>query len=235
MKNNQKQSPIYKFFRSFKNVFDSFWRFMIKPNKNNQISWWKFVVLIFIMLTIFARIIGILTGLSAERHGEESSLISVNDEYLVGSENSTSARSSSSSLSQSSTSSSSLTSSTSSSSGLTSSSSSSSITSPSSSLNDITELSADEFTSSFDLGQLETNKKYKITASLVSKDDWGMNADRTYYNIFISGADPDGKVGDFQLRTTKSVGESLKNTDSATLVLREGADSFVYVVSVVAQ
>lgn len=225
MKNNQKQSPIYKFFRSFKNVFDSFWRFMIKPNKNNQISWWKFVVLIFIMLTIFARIIGILTGLSAERHGEESSLISVNDEYLVGSENSTSARSSSSSL----------TSSTSSSSGLTSSSSSSSITSPSSSLNDITELSADEFTSSFDLGQLETNKKYKITASLVSKDDWGMNADRTYYNIFISGADPDGKVGDFQLRTTKSVGESLKNADSATLVLREGADSFVYVVSVVAQ
>ena len=225
MKNNQKQSPIYKFFRSFKNVFDSFWRFMIKPNKNNQISWWKFVVLIFIMLTIFARIIGILTGLSAERHGEESSLISVNDEYLVGSENSTSARSSSSSL----------TSSTSSSSGLTSSSSSSSITSPSSSLNDITELSADEFTSSFDLGQLETNKKYKIMASLVSKDDWGMNADRTYYNIFISGADPDGKVGDFQLRTTKSVGESLKNADSATLVLREGADSFVYVVSVVAQ
>lgn len=225
MKNNQKQSPIYKFFRSFKNVFDSFWRFMIKPNKNNQISWWKFVVLIFIMLTIFARIIGILTGLSAERHGEESSLISVNDEYLVGSENSTSARSSSSSL----------TSSTSSSSGLTSSSSSSSITSPSSSLNDITELSADEFTSSFDLGQLETNKKYKITASLVSKDDWGMNADRTYYNIFISGADPDGKVGDFQLRTTKSVGESLKNADSATLVLREGADSFVYVVSVVAK
>ena len=198
---------------------------MIKPNKNNQISWWKFVVLIFIMLTIFARIIGILTGLSAERHGEESSLISVNDEYLVGSENSTSARSSSSSL----------TSSTSSSSGLTSSSSSSSITSPSSSLNDITELSADEFTSSFDLGQLETNKKYKITASLVSKDDWGMNADRTYYNIFISGADPDGKVGDFQLRTTKSVGESLKNADSATLVLREGADSFVYVVSVVAK
>lgn len=208
---------------------------MIKPNKNNQISWWKFVVLVFVMLTIFARIIGILTGLSAERHGEESSLISVNDEYLVGSENSTSACSSSSSLSQSSTSSSSLTSSTSSSSGLTSSSSSSSITSPSSSLNDITELSADEFTSSFDLGQLETNKKYKITASLVSKDDWGMNADRTYYNIFISGADPDGKVGDFQLRTTKSVGESLKNADSATLVLREGADSFVYVVSVVAQ
>ena len=208
---------------------------MIKPNKNNQISWWKFVVLVFVMLTIFARIIGILTGLSAERHGEESSLISVNDEYLVGSENSTSARSSSSSLSQSSTSSSSLTSSTSSSSGLTSSSSSSSITSPSSSLNDITELSADEFTSSFDLGQLETNKKYKIMASLVSKDDWGMNADRTYYNIFISGADPDGKVGDFQLRTTKSVGESLKNADSATLVLREGADSFVYVVSVVAQ
>ena len=208
---------------------------MIKPNKNNQISWWKFVVLVFVMLTIFARIIGILTGLSAERHGEESSLISVNDEYLVGSENSTSARSSSSSLSQSSTSSSSLTSSTSSSSGLTSSSSSSSITSPSLSLNDITELSADEFTSSFDLGQLETNKKYKITASLVSKDDWGMNADRTYYNIFISGADPDGKVGDFQLRTTKSVGESLKNADSATLVLREGADSFVYVVSVVAQ
>ena len=235
MKNNQKQSLVYKFFRSFKKVLYCFWRFMIKPNKNNQISWWKFVVLIFIMLTIFARIIGILTGLSAERHGEESSLISVNDEYLVGSENSTSARSSSSSLSQSSTSSSSLTSSTSSSSGLTSSSSSSSITSPSSSLNDITELSADEFTSSFDLGQLETNKKYKITASLVSKDDWGMNADRTYYNIFISGADPDGKVGDFQLRTTKSVGESLKNADSATLVLREGTDSFVYVVSVVAQ
>ena len=235
MKNNQKQSLVYKFFRSLKKVLDYFWRFMIKPNKNNQISWWKFVVLIFIMLTIFARIIGILTGLSAERHGEESSLISVNDEYLVGSENSTSARSSSSSLSQSSTSSSSLTSSTSSSSGLTSSSSSSSITSPSSSLNDITELSADEFTSSFDLGQLETNKKYKITASLVSKDDWGMNADRTYYNIFISGADPDGKVGDFQLRTTKSVGESLKNADSATLVLREGADSFVYVVSVVAK
>lgn len=235
MKNNQKQSLVYKFFRSFKKVLYYFWRFMIKPNKNNQISWWKFVVLIFIMLTIFARIIGILTGLSAERHGEESSLISVNDEYLVGSENSTSARSSSSSLSQSSTSSSSLTSSTSSSSGLTSSSSSSSITSPSSSLNDITELSADEFTSSFDLGQLETNKKYKITASLVSKDDWGMNADRTYYNIFISGADPDGKVGDFQLRTTKSVGESLKNADSATLVLREGTDSFVYVVSVVAQ
>lgn len=215
MKNNQQQSLVYKFFRSFKKVLDYFWRFMIKPNKNNQISWWKFVVLIFIMLTIFVRIIGILTGLSAERHGEESSLISVNDEYLVGSENSTSARSSSSSL--------------------TSSSSSSSITSPSSSLNDITELSADEFTSSFDLGQLETNKKYKITASLVSKDDWGMNADRTYYNIFISGADPDGKVGDFQLRTTKSVGESLKNADSATLVLREGADSFVYVVSVVAQ
>ena len=235
MKNNQKQSLVYKFFRSFKKVLYCFWRFMIKPNKNNQISWWKFVVLIFIMLTIFARIIGILTGLSAERHGEESSLISVNDEYLVGSENSTSARSSSSSLSQSSTSSSSLTSSTSSSSGLTSSSSSSSITSPSSSLNDITELSADEFTSSFDLGQLETNKKYKITASLVSKDDWGMNADRTYYNIFISGADPDGKVGDFQLRTTKSVGESLKNADSATLVLREGTDSFVYVVSVVAK
>ena len=235
MKNNQKQSLVYKFFRSFKKVLDYFWRFMIKPNKNNQISWWKFVVLIFIMLTIFARIIGILTGLSAERHGKESSLISVNDEYLVGSENSTSARSSSSSLSQSSTSSSSLTSSTSSSSGLTSSSSSSSITSPSSSLNDITELSADEFTSSFDLGQLETNKKYKITASLVSKDDWGMNADRTYYNIFISGADPDGKVGDFQLRTTKSIGESLKNADSATLVLREGADSFVYVVSVVAK
>ena len=225
MKNNQKQSLVYKFFRSFKKVLDYFWRFMIKPNKDNQISWWKFVVLIFIMLTIFARIIGILTGLSAERHGEESSLISVNDEYLVGSENSTSAR----------TSSSSLTSSTSSSSGLTSSSSSSSITSPSSSLNDITELSADEFTSSFDLGQLETNKKYKITASLVSKDDWGMNADRTYYNIFISGADPDGKVGDFQLRTTKSVGESLKNADSATLVLREGTDNFVYVVSVVAQ
>lgn len=85
------------------------------------------------------------------------------------------------------------------------------------------------------MGQLETNKKYKITASLVSKDNWGMNADRTYYNIFISGADPDGKVGDFQLRTTKSVGESLKNADSATLVLREGTDSFVYVVSVVAQ
>lgn len=225
MKNNQKQSLVYKFFRSFKKVLDYFWRFMIKPNKDNQISWWKFVVLIFIMLTIFARIIGILTGLSAERHGEESSLISVNDEYLVGSENSTSAR----------TSSSSLTNSTSSSSGLTSSSSSSSITSPSSSLNDITELSADEFTSSFDLGQLETNKKYKITASLVSKDNWGMNADRTYYNIFISGADPDGKVGDFQLRTTKSIGESLKNADSATLVLREGADSFVYVVSVVAK
>ena len=225
MKNNQKQSLVYMFFRSFKKVLDYFWRFMIKPNKDNQISWWKFVVLIFIMLTIFARIIGILTGLSAERHGEESSLISVNDEYLVGSENSTSAR----------TSSSSLTSSTSSSSGLTSSSSSSSITSPSSSLNDITELSADEFTSSFDLGQLETNKKYKITASLVSKDNWGMNADRTYYNIFISGADPDGKVGDFQLRTTKSIGESLKNADSATLVLREGADSFVYVVSVVAK
>ena len=225
MKNNQKQSPIYKFFRSFKNVFDSFWRFMIKPNKNNQISWWKFVVLIFIMLTIFARIIGILTGLSAERHGEESSLISVNDEYLVGSENSTTSRSSSSSLISSSSSSSSLT----------SSSSSSSITSSSSSLNDITELSADEFTSSFDMGQLETNKKYKITASLVSKDNWGMNADRTYYNIFISGADPDGKVRDFQLRTTKSVGESLKNADSATLVLREGTDSFVYVVSVVAQ
>lgn len=225
MKNNQKQSPIYKFFRLFKNVFDSFWRFMIKPNKNNQISWWKFVVLIFIMLTIFARIIGILTGLSGARHGEESSLISVNDEYLVGSENSITARSSSSSLISSSGSSSSSM----------SSSSSSSITSSSSSLNDITELSADEFTSSFDMGQLETNKKYKITASLVSKDDWGMNADRTYYNIFISGADPDGKVGDFQLRTTKSVGESLKNTDSATLVLREGADSFVYVVSVVAQ
>ena len=225
MKNNQKQSPIYKFFRSFKNVFDSFWRFMIKPNKNNQISWWKFVVLIFIMLTIFARIIGILTGLSAERHGEESSLISVNDEYLVGSENSTTARSSSSGLISSSSSSSSST----------SSSSSSSIMSSSSSLNDITELSADEFTSSFDMGQLETNKKYKITASLVSKDNWGMNGDRTYYNIFISGADPDGKVGDFQLRTTKSVGESLKNADSATLVLREGADSFVYVVSVVAQ
>ena len=215
MKNNQKQSPIYKFFRSFKNVFDSFWRFMIKPNKNNQISWWKFVVLIFVMLTIFARIIGILTGLSGARHGEESSLISVNDEYLVGSENSTTARSSSS--------------------GLISSSSSSSIMSSSSSLNDITELSADEFTSSFDMGQLETNKKYKITASLVSKDNWGMNGDRTYYNIFISGADPDGKVGDFQLRTTKSVGESLKNADSATLVLREGTDSFVYVVSVVAQ
>ncbi|MBS7057191.1 MAG: hypothetical protein KH103_08470 [Streptococcus salivarius] len=225
MKNNQKQSPIYKFFRSFKNVFDSFWRFMIKPNKNNQISWWKFVVLIFVMLTIFARIIGILTGLSGVRHGEESSLISVNDEYLVGSENSTTSRSSSSSLISSSSSSSSLT----------SSSSSSSITSSSSSLNDITELSADEFTSSFDMGQLETNKKYKITASLVSKDNWGMNADRTYYNIFISGADPDGKVRDFQLRTTKSVGESLKNADSATLVLREGTDSFVYVVSVVAQ
>ena len=225
MKNNQKQSPIYKFFRSFKNVFDSFWRFMIKPNKNNQISWWKFVVLIFVMLTIFARIIGILTGLSGARHGEESSLITVNDEYLVGSENSTTSRSSSSSLISSSSSSSSST----------SSSSSSSITSSSSSLNDITELSADEFTSSFDMGQLETNKKYKITASLVSKDNWGMNADRTYYNIFISGADPDGKVGDFQLRTTKSVGESLKNADSATLVLREGTDSFVYVVSVVAQ
>lgn len=225
MKNNQKQSPIYKFFRSFKNVFDSFWRFMIKPNKNNQISWWKFVVLIFVMLTIFARIIGILTGLSGARHGGESSLISVNDEYLVGSENSTTARSSSSSLISSSSSFSSST----------SSSSSSSITSSSSSLNDITELSADEFTSSFDMGQLETNKKYKITASLVSKDNWGMNGDRTYYNIFISGADPDGKVGDFQLRTTKSVGESLKNADSATLVLREGTDSFVYVVSVVAQ
>ena len=225
MKNNQKQSPIYKFFRSFKNVFDSFWRFMIKPNKNNQISWWKFVILIFVMLTIFARIIGILTGLSGARHGEESSLISVNDEYLVGSENSTTARSSSSGLISSSSSSSSST----------SSSSSSSITSSSSSLNDITELSADEFTSSFDMGQLETNKKYKITASLVSKDNWGMNGDRTYYNIFISGADPDGKVGDFQLRTTKSVGESLKNADSATLVLREGTDSFVYVVSVVAQ
>ena len=225
MKNNQKQSPIYKFFRSFKNVFDSFWRFMIKPNKNNQISWWKFVVLIFVMLTIFARIIGILTGLSGARHGEESSLISVNDEYLVGSENSTTSRSSSSSLISSSSSSSSST----------SSSSSSSIMSSSSSLNDITELSADEFTSSFDMGQLETNKKYKITASLVSKDNWGMNGDRTYYNIFISGADPDGKVGDFQLRTTKSVGESLKNADSATLVLREGTDSFVYVVSVVAQ
>ena len=225
MKNNQKQSPIYKFFRSFKNVFDSFWRFMIKPNKNNQISWWKFVVLIFVMLTIFARIIGILTGLSGARHGEESSLISVNDEYLVGSENSTTARSSSSGLISSSSSSSSST----------SSSSSSSIMSSSSSLNDITELSADEFTSSFDMGQLETNKKYKITASLVSKDNWGMNGDRTYYNIFISGADPDGKVGDFQLRTTKSVGESLKNVDSATLVLREGTDSFVYVVSVVAQ
>ncbi|MBK5069819.1 MULTISPECIES: hypothetical protein [Streptococcus] len=225
MKNNQKQSPIYKFFRSFKNVFDSFWRFMIKPNKNNQISWWKFVVLIFVMLTIFARIIGILTGLSGARHGEESSLISVNDEYLVGSENSTTARSSSSGLISSSSSSSSST----------SSSSSSSIMSSSSSLNDITELSADEFTSSFDMGQLETNKKYKITASLVSKDNWGMNGDRTYYNIFISGADPDGKVGDFQLRTTKSVGESLKNADSATLVLREGTDSFVYVVSVVAQ
>ena len=225
MKNKQKQSPIYKFFRSFKNVFDSFWRFMIKPNKNNQISWWKFVILIFVMLTIFARIIGILTGLSGARHGEESSLISVNDEYLVGSENSTTARSSSSSLISSSSSSSSST----------SSSSSSSITSSSSSLNDITELSADEFTSSFDMGQLETNKKYKITASLVSKDNWGMNGDRTYYNIFISGADPDGKVGDFQLRTTKSVGESLKNADSATLVLREGTDSFVYVVSVVAQ
>ncbi|MFR3500625.1 MAG: hypothetical protein ACLTSQ_02705, partial [Streptococcus thermophilus] len=222
MKNNQKQSPIYKFFRSFKNVFDSFWRFMIKPNKNNQISWWKFVVLIFVMLTIFARIIGILTGLSGARHGEESSLISVNDEYLVGSENSTTARSSSSGLISSSSSSSSST----------SSSSSSSIMSSSSSLNDITELSADEFTSSFDMGQLETNKKYKITASLVSKDNWGMNGDRTYYNIFISGADPDGKVGDFQLRTTKSVGESLKNADSATLVLREGTDSFVYVVSV---
>ena len=225
MKNNQKQSPIYKFFRSFKNVFDSFWRFMIKPNKNNQISWWKFVVLIFVMLTIFARIIGILTGLSGARHGEESSLISVNDEYLVGSENFTTARSSSSGLISSSSSSSSST----------SSSSSSSIMSSSSSLNDITELSADEFTSSFDMGQLETNKKYKITASLVSKDNWGMNGDRTYYNIFISGADPDGKVGDFQLRTTKSVGESLKNADSATLVLREGTDSFVYVVSVVAQ
>ena len=225
MKNNQKQSPIYKFFRSFKNVFDSFWRFMIKPNKNNQISWWKFVVLIFVMLTIFARIIGILTGLSGARHGEESSLISVNDEYLVGSENSTTSRSSSSSLISSSSSSSSST----------SSSSSSSIMSSSSSLNDITELSADEFTSSFDMGQLETNKKYKITASLVSKDNWGMNGDRTYYNIFISGADPDGKVRDFQLRTTKSVGESLKNADSATLVLREGTDSFVYVVSVVAQ
>ena len=225
MKNNQKQSPIYKFFRSFKNVFDSFWRFMIKPNKNNQISWWKFVVLIFVMLTIFARIIGILTGLSGARHGEESSLISVNDEYLVGSENSTTARSSSSGLISSSSSSSSST----------SSSSSSSIMSSSSSLNDITELSADEFTSSFDMGQLETNKKYKITASLISKDNWGMNGDRTYYNIFISGADPDGKVGDFQLRTTKSVGESLKNADSATLVLREGTDSFVYVVSVVAQ
>ena len=225
MKNNQKQSPIYKFFRSFKNVFDSFWRFMIKPNKNNQISWWKFVVLIFVMLTIFAGIIGILTGLSGARHGEESSLISVNDEYLVGSENSTTARSSSSGLISSSSSSSSST----------SSSSSSSIMSSSSSLNDITELSADEFTSSFDMGQLETNKKYKITASLVSKDNWGMNGDRTYYNIFISGADPDGKVGDFQLRTTKSVGESLKNADSATLVLREGTDSFVYVVSVVAQ
>ena len=225
MKNNQKQSPIYKFFRSFKNVFDSFWRFMIKPNKNNQISWWKFVVLIFVMLTIFARIIGILTGLSGARHGEESSLISVNDEYLVGSENSTTARSSSSGLISSSSSSSSST----------SSSSSSSIMSSSSSLNDITELSADEFTSSFDMGQLETNKKYKITASLVSKDNWGMNGDRTYYNIFISGADPDGKVGDFQLRTTKSVGESLKNADSATLVLREGTDSFVYVVSMVAQ
>ena len=225
MKNNQKQSPIYKFFRSFKNVFDSFWRFMIKPNKNNQISWWKFVVLIFVMLTIFARIIGILTGLSGARHGEESSLISVNDEYLVGSENSTTARSSSSGLISSSSSSSSST----------SSSSSSSSMSSSSSLNDITELSADEFTSSFDMGQLETNKKYKITASLVSKDNWGMNGDRTYYNIFISGADPDGKVGDFQLRTTKSVGESLKNADSATLVLREGTDSFVYVVSVVAQ
>jgi hypothetical protein len=198
---------------------------MIKPNKNNQISWWKFVILIFVMLTIFARIIGILTGLSGARHGEESSLISVNDEYLVGSENSTTARSSSSSLISSSSSSSSST----------SSSSSSSITSSSSSLNDITELSADEFTSSFDMGQLETNKKYKITASLVSKDNWGMNGDRTYYNIFISGADPDGKVGDFQLRTTKSVGESLKNADSATLVLREGTDSFVYVVSVVAQ
>ena len=225
MKNNQKQSPIYKFFRSFKNVFDSFWRFMIKPNKNNQISWWKFVVWIVVMLTIFARIIGILTGLSGARHGEESSLISVNDEYLVGSENSTTARSSSSGLISSSSSSSSST----------SSSSSSSIMSSSSSLNDITELSADEFTSSFDMGQLETNKKYKITASLVSKDNWGMNGDRTYYNIFISGADPDGKVGDFQLRTTKSVGESLKNADSATLVLREGTDSFVYVVSVVAQ
>lgn len=198
---------------------------MIKPNKNNQISWWKFVVLIFVMLTIFARIIGILTGLSGARHGGESSLISVNDEYLVGSENSTTARSSSSSLISSSSSFSSST----------SSSSSSSITSSSSSLNDITELSADEFTSSFDMGQLETNKKYKITASLVSKDNWGMNGDRTYYNIFISGADPDGKVGDFQLRTTKSVGESLKNADSATLVLREGTDSFVYVVSVVAQ
>ena len=225
MKNNQKQSLVYKFFRSFKKVLDYFWRFMIKPNKDNQISWWKFVVLIFIMLTIFARIIGILTGLSAERHGEESSLISVNDEYLVGSENSTTARSSSSGLISSSSSSSSST----------SSSSSSSIMSSSSSLNDITELSADEFTSSFDMGQLETNKKYKITASLVSKDNWGMNGDRTYYNIFISGADPDGKVGDFQLRTTKSVGESLKNADSATLVLREGTDSFVYVVSVVAQ
>lgn len=198
---------------------------MIKPNKNNQISWWKFVVLIFVMLTIFARIIGILTGLSGARHGEESSLISVNDEYLVGSENSTTARSSSSGLISSSSSSSSST----------SSSSSSSIMSSSSSLNDITELSADEFTSSFDMGQLETNKKYKITASLVSKDNWGMNGDRTYYNIFISGADPDGNVGDFQLRTTKSVGESLKNADSATLVLREGTDSFVYVVSVVAQ
>ena len=147
---------------------------MIKPNKNNQISWWKFVILIFVMLTIFARIIGILTGLSGARHGEESSLISVNDEYLVGSENSTTARSSSSSLISSSSSSSSST----------SSSSSSSITSSSSSLNDITELSADEFTSSFDMGQLETNKKYKITASLVSKDNWGMNGDRKCRRIF---------------------------------------------------
>ncbi len=70
-------------------------------------------------------------------------------------------------------------------------------------------------------GQLETNKKYKITASLVSKDNWGMNADRTYYNIFISGADPDGKARDFQLRTTKCR-RIFENADSATLVLREG-------------
>lgn len=81
-KNNQFLKILAGFWSGLVAVTAVFWKFMIKPNKKNKISKWKFILLAVALLVAYYRVTTYLNRPIIARDGAETVAFSVNGEYV---------------------------------------------------------------------------------------------------------------------------------------------------------